>query len=77
MLRVVGGNVLFLFSTAVNSQTGFLEAQVVTFNRHRSRLAVVREQKEKARLDMLGEKNCDKSISFHLNVFKHLILVVF
>lgn len=77
MLRIVGENVLFLFSTAVNSQTGFLEAQVVTFTRHRSRLAVVREQKEKARLDMLGEKNSDKSISFHQNVFKHLNLVVF
>uniref|UniRef100_A0A3Q2ZMF9 Elongator complex protein 1 n=1 Tax=Kryptolebias marmoratus TaxID=37003 RepID=A0A3Q2ZMF9_KRYMA len=38
----------------VNSQMGFLEAQVATFARHRNRLAVVREQKEKARLDMLG-----------------------
>ncbi|XP_005808681.2 elongator complex protein 1 [Xiphophorus maculatus] len=44
---------------AVNSQTGFLEAQVVTFTRHRSRLAVVREQKEKARLDMLDEEGPD------------------
>ncbi|MED6250908.1 hypothetical protein ATANTOWER_014919, partial [Ataeniobius toweri] len=44
---------------AVNSQTGFLEAQVATFTRHRSRLAVVREQKEKARLDMLDEEGPD------------------
>lgn len=41
--------------SAVGTQTAFLEAQVGTFTRHRSRLAVVREQKEKARLDMLGE----------------------
>uniref|UniRef100_A0A3Q2D9B7 Elongator complex protein 1 n=1 Tax=Cyprinodon variegatus TaxID=28743 RepID=A0A3Q2D9B7_CYPVA len=39
----------------VNTQKGFLETQVATFIRHRSRLAVVREQKEKARLDMLEE----------------------
>ncbi|KAK5617225.1 hypothetical protein CRENBAI_010333 [Crenichthys baileyi] len=44
---------------AVNSQTGFIEAQVATFTRHRSRLAVVREQKEKARLDMLDEEGPD------------------
>lgn len=42
--------------SAVNTQTVFLEAQVATFTRHRTRLAVVREQKEKARLEMLGEK---------------------
>lgn len=41
--------------SAVSTQTAFLEAQVATFTRHRTRLAVVREQKEKARLDMLGE----------------------
>uniref|UniRef100_A0A8C4E9S7 Elongator complex protein 1 n=1 Tax=Dicentrarchus labrax TaxID=13489 RepID=A0A8C4E9S7_DICLA len=40
---------------AVSTQTAFLEAQVATFTRHRARLAVVREQKEKARLDMLDE----------------------
>uniref|UniRef100_A0A8C4E9K8 Elongator complex protein 1 n=1 Tax=Dicentrarchus labrax TaxID=13489 RepID=A0A8C4E9K8_DICLA len=39
--------------SAVSTQTAFLEAQVATFTRHRARLAVVREQKEKARLDML------------------------
>ncbi|XP_037833298.1 elongator complex protein 1 isoform X2 [Kryptolebias marmoratus] len=44
---------------AVNSQMGFLEAQVATFARHRNRLAVVREQKEKARLDMLDEDGPD------------------
>uniref|UniRef100_A0A8C4E912 Elongator complex protein 1 n=1 Tax=Dicentrarchus labrax TaxID=13489 RepID=A0A8C4E912_DICLA len=36
-----------------DNSTAFLEAQVATFTRHRARLAVVREQKEKARLDML------------------------
>lgn len=41
--------------SAVGAQTAFLEAQAATFTRHRTRLAVVREQKEKARLDMLGE----------------------
>lgn len=41
--------------SAVGTQTAFLETQVATFTRHRSRLAVVREQKAKARLDMLGE----------------------
>uniref|UniRef100_A0A8C2WX10 Elongator complex protein 1 n=1 Tax=Cyclopterus lumpus TaxID=8103 RepID=A0A8C2WX10_CYCLU len=38
---------------AVGTQTAFLEAQVAAFTRHRARLAVVREQKEKARLGML------------------------
>uniref|UniRef100_A0A7N8X2E4 Elongator complex protein 1 n=1 Tax=Mastacembelus armatus TaxID=205130 RepID=A0A7N8X2E4_9TELE len=38
---------------AVGTQVVFLEAQVATFTRHRARLAVVREQKQKARLDML------------------------
>uniref|UniRef100_A0A3B4TT37 Elongator complex protein 1 n=1 Tax=Seriola dumerili TaxID=41447 RepID=A0A3B4TT37_SERDU len=37
------------------TQTVFLEAQVATFTRHRTRLAVVREQKEKARQDMLED----------------------
>ncbi|XP_075904166.1 elongator complex protein 1 isoform X2 [Nelusetta ayraudi] len=44
---------------AVTSQTTFLETQVATFKRHRSRLAVVREQKAKARLDMLDEDGPD------------------
>ncbi|XP_045886110.1 elongator complex protein 1 [Micropterus dolomieu] len=44
---------------AVSTQTAFLEAQVATFTRHRTRLAVVREQKEKARLDMLDEDGPD------------------
>lgn len=44
---------------AVSAQTAFLEAQVATFTRHRTRLAVVREQKEKARLDMLDEEGPD------------------
>lgn len=44
---------------AVNTQTVFLEAQVTTFTRHKTRLAVVREQKEKARLDMLDEDGPD------------------
>ncbi|XP_041845937.1 elongator complex protein 1 [Melanotaenia boesemani] len=44
---------------AVNTQTVFLEAQVATFTRHRTRLALVREQKEKARLDMLDEDGPD------------------
>nr|XP_046262675.1 elongator complex protein 1 [Scatophagus argus]XP_046262676.1 elongator complex protein 1 [Scatophagus argus] len=44
---------------AISTQTAFLETQVATFTRHRSRLAVVREQKEKARLDMLDEDGPD------------------
>ncbi|KAM6999828.1 elongator complex protein 1 [Tautogolabrus adspersus] len=44
---------------AVSTQAAFLEAQVATFTRHRTRLAVVREQKEKARLDMLDEDGPD------------------
>nr|XP_020449669.1 elongator complex protein 1 isoform X2 [Monopterus albus] len=44
---------------AVGTQTVFLEAQVATFARHRARLAVVREQKQKARLDMLDEDDPD------------------
>lgn len=44
---------------AVSTQTTFLEAQVATFTRHRTRLAVVREQKEKARLDLLDEDGPD------------------
>ncbi|KAI3351418.1 hypothetical protein L3Q82_020272, partial [Scortum barcoo] len=44
---------------AVSTQTAFMEAQVATFLRHRTRLAVVREQKEKARLDMLDEDGPD------------------
>uniref|UniRef100_A0A665V866 Elongator complex protein 1 n=1 Tax=Echeneis naucrates TaxID=173247 RepID=A0A665V866_ECHNA len=35
------------------NSAAFLEAQLATFSRHRTRLAVVREQKQKARLDML------------------------
>uniref|UniRef100_A0A8C6KNG3 Elongator complex protein 1 n=1 Tax=Nothobranchius furzeri TaxID=105023 RepID=A0A8C6KNG3_NOTFU len=46
-------SILALFLLALNTQVVFLEAQVATFTRHKSRLAVVREQKEKARLDML------------------------
>uniref|UniRef100_A0A3Q1ESC3 Elongator complex protein 1 n=1 Tax=Acanthochromis polyacanthus TaxID=80966 RepID=A0A3Q1ESC3_9TELE len=49
----------FCLSLAVSTQTVFLEAQVATFTRHRTRLAVVREQKEKARLDMLDEDGPD------------------
>ncbi|KAK2848777.1 hypothetical protein Q5P01_008611 [Channa striata] len=44
---------------AVSTQTAFLETQVATFTRHRTRLAVVREQKEKARLGMLDEEGPD------------------
>ncbi|CAB1452515.1 unnamed protein product [Pleuronectes platessa] len=44
---------------AVGTQTSFLEAQITMFTRHRTRLAVVREQKEKARLDMLDEEGPD------------------
>ncbi|XP_022615708.1 elongator complex protein 1 [Seriola dumerili] len=44
---------------AAGTQTVFLEAQVATFTRHRTRLAVVREQKEKARQDMLDEDGPD------------------
>ncbi|XP_076005236.1 elongator complex protein 1 [Genypterus blacodes] len=44
---------------AVSTQTSFLETQMVTFRRHKTRLAVVREQKEKARLDMLDEDGPD------------------
>uniref|UniRef100_A0A7N9ARD8 Elongator complex protein 1 n=1 Tax=Mastacembelus armatus TaxID=205130 RepID=A0A7N9ARD8_9TELE len=42
-----------------NHSVVFLEAQVATFTRHRARLAVVREQKQKARLDMLDEDGPD------------------
>ncbi|XP_056239105.1 elongator complex protein 1 [Seriola aureovittata] len=44
---------------AAGTQTVFLEAQVATFTRHRTRLALVREQKEKARQDMLDEDGPD------------------
>ncbi|KAF7658016.1 hypothetical protein LDENG_00019130 [Lucifuga dentata] len=44
---------------AVSTQTSFLENQTATFTRHKTRLAVVREQKEKARLDMLDEDGPD------------------
>ncbi|XP_068596109.1 elongator complex protein 1 [Brachionichthys hirsutus] len=44
---------------AVSSQNAFLEAQSAAFARHRSRLAAVREQKEKARLDLLDEDGPD------------------
>lgn len=44
---------------AASTQTSFLEAQVGTVARHKTRLAVVREQKEKARLDMLDEDGPD------------------
>ncbi|XP_028315057.1 elongator complex protein 1 isoform X2 [Gouania willdenowi] len=43
----------------VATQSAFLEAQVSTFCRHTTRLTVVREQKEKARLDMLDEDGPD------------------
>ncbi|TWW55443.1 Elongator complex protein 1 [Takifugu flavidus] len=44
---------------AVGAQNAFLDAQVATFTRHRSRLAAVREHKAKARLDMLDEEGLD------------------
>lgn len=44
---------------AFSTQIGFLEVQVATFTRHRIRLSVVREQKEKHRLDMLDEDGPD------------------
>lgn len=44
-----------LSSAAVSTHNAFLDAQVATLKRHRSRLAVVREHKAKARLEMLGE----------------------
>uniref|UniRef100_A0A672ZQF0 Elongator complex protein 1 n=1 Tax=Sphaeramia orbicularis TaxID=375764 RepID=A0A672ZQF0_9TELE len=47
-------------AVTVNTQTVFLEAQMTTFTRHKTRLAVVREQKEKARLDMLGKYRRDR-----------------
>uniref|UniRef100_A0A669ER50 Elongator complex protein 1 n=1 Tax=Oreochromis niloticus TaxID=8128 RepID=A0A669ER50_ORENI len=47
---------------AVNTQTSFLEAQIGTFTRHKTRLAVVREQKEKARLEMLGENRTELAL---------------
>ncbi|XP_010898655.2 elongator complex protein 1 [Esox lucius] len=40
---------------AFSSQTSFLEAQKAMFIRHKTRLAVVRELKEKARLELLDE----------------------
>ncbi|KAM9850335.1 elongator complex protein 1 [Aulostomus maculatus] len=44
---------------AFSTQTLFLETQVATFTRHRARLAVVREQKEKSRMNMLDEDGPD------------------
>ncbi|XP_041653539.1 elongator complex protein 1 [Cheilinus undulatus] len=44
---------------AVGTQTTFLESQVAMFTRHRTRLVVVREQKEKARMDMLDDDGPD------------------
>ncbi|XP_062281741.1 elongator complex protein 1 [Scomber scombrus] len=44
---------------AFGAQTVFLEAQVAAFTRHKTRLALVREQKEKARLNMLDEDGPD------------------
>ncbi|XP_056137038.1 elongator complex protein 1 isoform X2 [Lampris incognitus] len=45
---------------AFSTQMSFLEAQTATFVRHKNRLAVVRELKEKARLELLDEDgaNC-------------------
>ncbi|XP_029917224.1 elongator complex protein 1 [Myripristis murdjan] len=44
---------------ACGSQVSFLEAQAVTFSRHRARLAVVRQQKLKARLELLDDEAAD------------------
>uniref|UniRef100_A0A671U958 Elongator complex protein 1 n=1 Tax=Sparus aurata TaxID=8175 RepID=A0A671U958_SPAAU len=41
--------------SSVGAQTAFLEAQAATFTRHRTRLAVVREQKEKSELTLYSE----------------------
>lgn len=52
-------NVYALFlstlSLACSSQTSYLEAQKAMFTRHKTRLSVVRELKEKARLELLGK----------------------
>lgn len=48
---------------AVSTHTAFLDAQVAAFTRHRARLAVVREQKAKARLDLLGESGAPLQLS--------------
>uniref|UniRef100_A0A673YWU7 Elongator complex protein 1 n=1 Tax=Salmo trutta TaxID=8032 RepID=A0A673YWU7_SALTR len=40
---------------ACSSQTSYLEAQKAMFTRHKTRLSVVRELKEKARLELLDE----------------------
>ncbi|KAJ0059722.1 hypothetical protein NL108_011212 [Boleophthalmus pectinirostris] len=44
---------------AFSAQTVFLETQMSTFTRHKNRLAVVREQKLKAREDMLDDEGPD------------------
>ncbi|XP_061895843.1 elongator complex protein 1 isoform X1 [Entelurus aequoreus] len=44
---------------AASAQTLFVETQAATFTRHRARLALVREQKEKARLSLLDEDGPD------------------
>ncbi|KAM3867334.1 elongator complex protein 1 [Diretmus argenteus] len=44
---------------ACSVQTSFLEAQRATFCRHKTRLAVVRELKEKTRLEMLDDDGPD------------------
>lgn len=62
--------------SAVSTQTVFLEAQVVTFVRHRTRLAVVREQKEKARLDMLGQNKTYIIWANMFDRFKHVYVPV-
>lgn len=44
---------------AHSNQLAFLESQKTLFTRHKNRLAVVREQKEKARLELLDEDGPD------------------
>ncbi|XP_041916665.1 elongator complex protein 1 [Alosa sapidissima] len=43
---------------AYTTQVSFLESQKALFSRHQTRLAVVREEKEKARQEMLDEGDC-------------------
>ena len=48
---------LYFVFPAFASHTSFLENNTALFGRHRNRLSVVQELKEKARLDMLGSND--------------------
>lgn len=53
---------------AHSNQTSFLESQKALFIRHKNRLAVVRELKAKAKLELFGKQEV-LFISFHIICF--------